>query len=393
MTTLVLVFLGAAGPVAWEAVASRSAGEDKPPVDHSPAPSKPTQSKLTQTKPAQTAAAPSRPTAPPTLVRAFLVGSAPAGESANAFTGTVRARYEVQVAFRVSGKILKRHIEIGDRVVRGQLLFELDREDYLLQQKNALANVEVTKAAQEHAAAEEQRLAILRQTNAVGESEYEAGLSNRIVTAGRYDAAQKQLELANNQLSYCQLMADADGIVTSIEAEAGQVVSMGTRVCTVAQGGELEAVIDIPENRLPDDRELTAKATFWSLPGVETAARLRELSPTADPVTRTFRGRFTLVNPSPDIRLGMTATVQWSDGRNRDTVAIPASSIFEQDGHPAVWRIDLKRGRLTAVPIAISHYDDKQVYVASGLTGGEHIVSAGVHKLDAGMRVRVWESP
>lgn len=409
MTTLALVFLGTAGPIAWEAVEGRLTGDEGTlRIDQRPALSQTAQSQTAQSqtvqgqtaqptakqpKATQSKTAPPRPATPPTLVRAFTVGSVPTVDTTSSFTGSVRARYEVQVAFRVSGKILKRHIEVGDRVVRGQPLFELDREDYVLQQKNAMANLEGSKAAWQQAAAEERRMAILRQTNAVGQSEYELGLSNRDVAAGRYEAAQKQLELAENQLNYCQLVADADGIVTAIDAEAGQVVSMGTRVCTIAQGAELEAVIDIPENRLPNAHRIAAKARFWSLPGVETEARLRELSPTADPVTRTFRGRFTLVNPTPDIRLGMTTTVQWSEGQNGDKVAIPASAIFEQDGQPAVWRVDTKHGSLTPVPIAISHYDDELVYVSSGLIGGERIVSAGVHKLDAGMRVRVWESP
>lgn len=373
MTTVLLVFLGTAGPVAWEAIENNRIGS------------------LAQR---EEAAAPvsEEPVAPGMLVRAFVVGSAPTRDAANSFTGTVRPRYEFQMAFRVSGKILQRHIEVGDQVIKGQSLFELDPEDYLLQQKNAVANLEVTKAAMHQAAAEERRLAILRRTNAVGDSEYELGLSNRDVAVGRYAAAQKQLELAENQLRYCQLIADGDGIVTAIEAEAGQVVSTGARVCTIAQGSELEAVVDIPENRLPEDRNLSAKARFWSLPGVEVEARLRELSPTADPVTRTFRGRFTLVNPSADVRLGMTATVEWSDAKDGSQLAIPASAIFEQDGRPAVWQVNREDGSLKAVPVTVSQYGDEVVYVSSGLSGGEQIVSAGVHKLDAGMRVRVWES-
>lgn len=365
-TTVLLVFLGTAGPVAWEAVESKRA----------------------ETKRAEPQPVAERPT----LVRAFLVGTAPTNSQASSFSGWVRARYEVQVAFRVSGKILLRHVEVGDRVVRGQPLFELDRADYELQQKNALANVEVTKAAMQQAVAEERRLSILRRSNAVGDAEYELGLSNRDVAAGRYAAAQKQLELADNQLEYCHLVADADGIVTTIEAEAGQVVSMGARVCTIAQGKELEVVVDIPENRLPSDPELLATARFWSLPGVETEARLRELSPTADPVTRTFRGRFTLIAPQPAIKLGMTATIEWSDQENHSQVAVPASAIFEQAGQPAVWRVDKESGSLTAVPVGISHYAADLVYISSGLDGGEQIVSAGVHKLDAGMHVRLWES-
>ncbi len=142
----------------------------------------------------------------------------------------------------------------------------LDAEDYQLQQRTAQANLAVAKAALLQATAEEKRLAELRRSNAVSASEYDSGLSNRDIALGRLESAQRQLELANNQLAYCELKAEEDGIVTSISAEAGQVVNLGTTVCSVARLSELEAVIDIPENRWPREVELEIKPPFGRCP-------------------------------------------------------------------------------------------------------------------------------
>lgn len=371
------------------------------------------------------------------LVRVFEITGPNHKPALHRLTGVVRARYEVNVAFRINGKILRRFIEVGDQVTPGQLLFQLDQDDYLLQQKSAQANLEVAQAAVQQAVAEEKRLLELRRTNAVSASEYDRGLSDRNIALGRYASAQKQLELADNQLAYCQLKADVAGIVTAIEAESGQVVSTGTRVCTMAQGAELEAVIDIPENRLPRERNSITEVSFWSLPGHMLQARLRELAPIADPITRTYRGRYTLLNPTPDIKLGMTATVHlgseaqdkaaqvraaqvraaqgnvavgdvkdpmalvsaanWLSSGKPDTqiddeqVEIPATSLFEHAGRPAVWRVE-QDGALTAVPVIIARYAETTVLVSADLTQGQRIVSAGVHKLDSTMRVRPWET-
>ncbi len=274
-------------------------------------------------------------------VRVFEVKSSRDSRSIQ-LTGSVRPRYQTDVAFRVSGKILRRYVEVGDRVAAGQLLFELDPQDYQLQLKSAEADLQSQNAAVLQAIAEEKRLKELRRTNAVSASEYDKGLSDRDIALGKQASDQKQLELAQNQLSYCKLQADADGIVTSVTAEAGQVVTLGTPVCSIAQLQELEAVIDIPENHLTDRRELTTQATFWSLPGIECTARLREIAPTADPLTRTYRARFTLVEPPADVKLGMTVTVALDASAGDQLIEIPASSIIREHNQPAVWKLIVK---------------------------------------------------
>lgn len=310
--------------------------------------------------------------------------------SARQLTGSVRPRYQTDVAFRVSGKILSRHIEVGDRVKAGQLLFELDPQDYQLQLKSAEANLQSERAAVLQSIAEEKRLKELRRNNAVSASEYDKGLSDRDVAIAKQSSAQKQLELAQNQLGYCRLLADTDGTVTSLSAEAGQVVTLGAPVCTIAQLQELEAVIDIPENHWPKQNGQPTLTTFWSLPGVQCQSRLREISPTADPLTRTYRARFTLIDPPADIKLGMTVTVSLDQSGSIGALDVPAGAIIRTNGQPAVWRIETD-GSLIATPVQIAHFGTDSVRIASGLKVGDRIVSAGAHKLDANVRVRTWE--
>lgn len=329
-------------------------------------------------------------------VRVYRIGSSQTSMASQSLTGTVKARYEHISSFRVAGKILKRHVNVGDRVVPGSLLFELDNEDYELQHKTALANVEVAKASVAQSTAEEKRVSQLRKTNAVSASEYERSLSERDIAVGRLDAAEKQLQLAINQLEYCELRSDVEGTIVNVEAEAGQVVVPGMALCSIAQSGELEAVVDIPENRLvsydpSQSPSAVLEVSFWSLPGVSVNAKLRELSPSADPITRTYRGRFTLEQPPTQIRLGMTATVHLREANVQPQFQVPSTAIMRSGTDAAVWLVDLDTGKLTMVPVKMEEFHDNFVAVSGELKDGDCIVSAGVQKLDASRSVRVWE--
>lgn len=344
-------------------------------------------------------------------VRMFEVGSVESRCARNVFTGTVRARYETPVGFRVGGKIVSRKIEVGQKVKPGDVLFELDTEDYRLQQKTSEANLVVARAAVRQSTAEEQRLVDLRKTNAISQSEYDLGLSARDIALGQQTSAERQLQLANNQLAYCRLVADTSGIVISVQAESGQVVAAGTPVCVIAQTEQLEAVVDIPENRSSLPENLIASVQFWSLPNVRSTAKLRELSPVADPVTRTYRARFSINQPPAEIQLGMTATVNWDEKSkgetntserstnntaNNDALRVPTASIIQHGEKSAVWLAipePSNTGIFTIRPqiVQVKSYGANMSEISSGLTLGQLIVSAGVQKLDEAMKVRVWE--
>ncbi len=324
-------------------------------------------------------------------VRVFVVGSSTLDSQRNTFTGTVRARYETAIAFRVSGKIWKRHVEVGQRVSVGDLLFELDPKDFELQQKSAQANLTVANASVLQSTAEEKRLRELRSADAISQSEYDLALSARDIAMGQLASAEKQLELANNQLAYCRIVSDVDGIVMAITAEAGQVVTAGMKVCDIAHGNELEAVVDIPEKPCDSPRRRNDQCSILVVARCDAPRQVARSFSVADAVTRTYRCRFSLLDPPRDVKLGMTATVLWSNAQESTKFSIPATAVYRQGGQPAVWLIDPESGSISLTPIQISVFGENDVVVTSGLTRGQSIVSAGVQKLDASIKVRTWE--
>jgi len=326
------------------------------------------------------------------VVRAFVIqtdfGSAGAK---HAFTGTLQPRYQTSVAFRVAGKIAERKVEVGQRVKKGDVLFRLDPEDIELQLRVAEAEEVSAQSLLKQSTAEEVRLRQLRTTGSVSQSDYELGLANRDVAKARVDAAKRRLELATNQQSYCELIADSDGLITSLQAEAGQVVNVGQAVLLLMQTDELEAKVSLPENLVTDVKKLRATATFWSKAGLELRAELRELSPMADPISRTFDARFKLVDSDPDLAIGMTVSILLSNTAD-EGLCIPITSIASRNDLPIVWRIEPLSGRVEAVSVEVLQYRNGTVVVRGPFQSGDRIVSAGVQRLDENSRVRVWEA-
>ena len=309
----------------------------------------------------------------------------------HSFTGTLQPRYQASLAFRVAGKVSERLVEVGQRVKKGEILFRLDPEDMELQWRVAEADHISAQSLLKQSAAEEARLKQLRTTGSVSQSEYDLGLSNRDVAKARVDAADRRLTLATNQRTYCDLIADSDGLITSIQAEAGQVVNVGQPVLQLMQNSELEATVSLPENLVADVQKLRATATFWSMPGVELQAELRELSPMADPVSRTYDAKFRLKDPSKALAIGMTVTILLNNSEE-DGICIPITSIAGSKNHPLVWRIDPKTGRVEPVSVEILQYRTESAIVRAPFQQGDKIVSAGVQRVDANSLVRIWES-
>jgi RND family efflux transporter MFP subunit len=270
-------------------------------------------------------------------------------------------------------------------------LFRLDPEDYELAVKAAEADLVATEAEVKVTIVEHQRRVELRRTGAASLSEFDRTLSDRDVAVGRRDRAVKALALARNRLSYCTLAADADGVVTALPAEAGQVVADGQPVARLARDGGREAVVSLPENRVGAARSARARVTLWSTPGVALPAELRELSPAADPVTRTYQARFAIPGAGPAVELGMTATVHLTSADATRGFVLPLSSLLGQGGRPAVWVVGRGAGRPTLTPVEVREYRQESVVIADGLKPGDLVVSAGVHKIDPGSVVRPWE--
>lgn len=325
------------------------------------------------------------------VVRAYRIPSDVHSASQVSFTGSVQPRYQAPVGFRVAGKIAKRHVELGDCVKQGDLLFTLDPTDYDLNLRVAESDLISAQSTLTQAAAEEKRLAQLRNTGAVSLSEYDLSLAARDVAQARLDSAKKRLELAKNQREYCELRADFDGLITAIQGEAGQVVNIGQTVVQLMQGKELEAVISIPENRLALVRDLKPTISFWSNPNASVSAKLREVSPIADPISRTYDAKFTFLELPNDLSIGMTATVHLF-ALNQHDIPVPASAIANNLDDTVVWRVNEESGRVEAVSVEVVQIRNDTAMVRGPLRPGDLLVSAGVQRIDEKVRVRVWNS-
>jgi membrane fusion protein, multidrug efflux system len=337
---------------------------------------------------AHSADPPPTPT-PPRAVRVQVVAAgAAAGEQS--YTGVVRARHETDLAFRVGAKIASRHVEVGERVPAGAVLFRLDPTDHRLAVKAAEADLTAAEAEVVQTTAEDARLARGGRL-AVTSSETDKARSARDAAVGRRDRARESLTLARNRLSYCELTADADGVITALPAEAGQVVAEGQVVARLARDGEREAVVSLPENQVIAARAARATVTLWAAPGESYPAVLRELSPTADPVTRTYQARFTVRNPGPKVVLGMTATVHLAPADAAPGYVLPLSSLLRTGDRPAVWVVDRRTGAITLTRVEVREYRQEKVVLSGGVKPGQLVVTAGVQKLDAGLTVRPWE--
>jgi membrane fusion protein, multidrug efflux system len=333
---------------------------------------------------------PPPPRTPPRTVRVQQV-TTDAAAVEQTYTGVIRARYETDLAFRVGAKISSRHVEVGQRVAAGTVLFRLDPTDYRLAVKAAEADLIASEAEVVQTTAEDARMTRLLANRTVSSSEWDKTRSARDAAVGRRDRAKETLILARNRLSYCELTADADGTITALPAEAGQVVAEGQVVARFAWDGAREAVVSLPEHQVVAARSARAMVTLWAAPGESYPALLRELSPIADPVTRTYQARFTLKNHGPKVALGMTATVHLAPTDSVPGYALPLSSLLRTGERPAVWVVDPKTGAITLTPVDVREYRQETVVLTNGVTPGQLVVTAGVQKLDANVTVRPWE--
>ena len=335
----------------------------------------------------------SPPTPEPRLVN---VVRASFGSTSNdvGYSGEVRARYETDLSFRVPGKIVARNVEVGSNVRQGDVLARLDREDQQLNAQSAQSQLAAAKSEYQQSKAELERYTDLYQKQFISKAEFDRRENAYNVAKAKLDQAQAQLAVTRNQTGYTDLSADHAGVVMAIPIEVGQVVAAGQPVVKLARTGEREVDISIPENRLA---ELNAARRFdislWANPDKIYDGKLRELSPSADPVTRTYAARISVRNADAAMKLGMTATVYLRGVRHAASVLLPATALFQKNGAPAVWIVDPKNSQVKLVPVGIGEYVEDNVTVLSGLAPGDLVVRAGVHKLFAGEKVRVREEP
>lgn len=314
--------------------------------------------------------------------------NAGATATANIYAGEVRPRYESDLGFRVSGKILSRSANVGDTVKAGQLLARLDASDMALNEASQRAQLNSLDAQLNVARLDYERNKALFDEGVIGA----AGLDHFKAT---YDAAKAQVEASraqvramSNQTGYSELRADHDGVITAISAEAGQVVAAGQSVANLARDGEREVEISVPEGRIADYRkEQTATVELWAESGKRIDGMLREIAPEADATTRTYRVRVALGEGSDAVKLGQTARVYFAGAGGDDAHVIPLASLYEKDGKPAVWVLDPKTRQVHLKPVTVSAYREQGVLLTAGVDTQDWIIAAGVHKLREGQPV------
>jgi RND family efflux transporter MFP subunit len=322
-------------------------------------------------------------------VRVFQVGEAALPGPAS-FAGEITARRETQVAFRVPGKLAARLVDVGERVRKGQVIARLEPSDYQLATKNLKAQLAAARAEREFTQADVVRYRELRNQNVISPPEWDRRQTADIAARERVVALEAQLRQTANQEGYAELLAERDGVITALNAEAGDVVAAGQPVARLAQLDEPEVSIQVPEQRVAEIAPGQAVAvTLWGDPDQRMKATIREVAAAADPATRTYRVRATLQEGQAQIRLGMTATL-WLPPRPSSALAIPRSAVFtthEEPHRPKVWLVDTQAATVRSVPVALGKPLGGQRIEVSGLTPGQTIVSAGAQRLNEGQAV------
>jgi RND family efflux transporter MFP subunit len=308
-------------------------------------------------------------------------------QAAREFVGVVRARYETDLGFRVAGKIVARVVNVGDMVSAGDVVARLDPRDLKLQVESAEAELGAATSSLTQAAADLARYTTLRERGYASIADFDRKRATKDEAEGRLERAKRALDLARNQLGYADLNADADGVITATMAEPGQVVAIGQAVARLAHKGEKEAVVALPETFLGEARKSVATVRLWSDRDRSFDARLRELSPQADVATRTYAARFTIEQADDTVAFGMTATVTLSHAADARAARLPLSAILNRGTGSSVYVVD-DTSALQLRPVTVASFTEDAALVTSGLDDGDKVVTLGVQKLEAGLRVR-----
>ena len=339
-------------------------------------------------------AACTEPAPPPPAVRAVrteVVALQPIHPSVT-YAGEVRPRFESTLGFRVAGKIAERRVNVGDSVREGQALLLLDRQDLALAGAASRATADAQAAQLKVEKADLERFARLAAKGFLSKAEYDRQRMRYEASEAQLAALRAAARVSGNQAAYGTLTADADGTITALEAEVGQVVAAGQGVVRLAHAGSLEIATQIPEGvvgRLSVGQR--AEISLWKDATAQVAGEVREIASSADPATRTFAVRLAVPEPPVGIRAGMTASVRLKDVEPRERILVPLTALVAQDGKAGVW-VYAPPGIVEFRPIAISGMEGNALVVETGLSPGDRIVTAGAPLLRAGQPVRLMDA-
>ncbi len=336
----------------------------------------------------------SRPPAAEDPVRAVKVQTvgASAYGTAPEFSAEVRARVETPIGFRVAGKILRRQAELGQRVQAGQVLAELDPQDYRLAADAARAQQAAAQTSRDLAAADLQRYRELRAQNFISSAELERRESTYRSAQAQLEQAQAQLASQGNQTRYATLVADVAGVVTAIDAQPGQVVSAGTPVLRIAQDGARDVVFAVPEDRAAQIKPGSAVAVRGWAGGPELQGQVREVAASADPVTRTYTVKVAIdAATAPPLGATVYARPQALSHVGAPVLKLPTSALRQEGGGSAVWVLDKGSMTVRSQPVQVATADGNEAVIAQGLEPGMQVVVAGVHVLAPGQKVSIYQ--
>ncbi|UTW08804.1 efflux RND transporter periplasmic adaptor subunit [Pseudomonas benzenivorans] len=319
---------------------------------------------------------------------ALVVQPQPAGELMDSYPGEVRARLEPELAFRIGGKVTKRLVEVGDRVKKDQPLAELDPQDVRLQLEAMRAQVAAAEANLRLVRAERDRYQKLLARQLVSRSQFDNAENLYRSGQARLKQVKAEFDVASNQAGYAVLRASQDGIIARRMVEVGQVVAAGQSVFTLAANGEREVLISLPEQafeRFKVGQQVAVE--LWSQPDQRFSGRIREMSPSADPQSRTFAARVAFSEGEVPAELGQSARV-FIAHNGEVPLAVPLSALSAEKGRPFVWVVTAPDSTLERRPVRIGAYGEKSVPILEGLSPSDWVVAAGVQVLREGQQVR-----
>lgn len=340
---------------------------------------------------------------PVRAVKLLAVGVAPL-QMHPEYAGEVRARIESRLGFRVGGKIVQRQAEVGQHVLAGQVLAQLDPRDYELATQAARAQVAAASTQRDLAAADFERYSRLRAENFISSAELDRRQAQLKAAQASLDQARAQLAAQGNQADYTRLVADAAGVVTGVDAEPGQVVAAGAPVVRVARDGPRDAVFAVPEDKVGQLRVgQPVQVRAWSA-GALLQGRVREVAASADPVTRTFVVKVAVDGPDlPPLGATVYAAPQAlaPAAEGAQAIKLPTSALGQEGGQTVVWVFEPHKagaagladagGTVRPQPVQIAAADGNQAVIAAGLSPGMQVVATGVHVLSPGQRVTAYK--
>jgi RND family efflux transporter MFP subunit len=321
-------------------------------------------------------------------VRTITVRHTPDAGSVS-LTGQIRPRDQVNLAFRIDGRMVERTVSVGDQLALGQKVARLDEDAAQNNLRRARADVSTAGATLAQAHADEARQKALLKKGIIASARYEQAERALKSAEAEVEAAEAQLKSAGDNLAYTVLKADSEGIVTAVGAEPGEVVRVGQMIVQLMRGGGKDAVFNVPAQLIRGtSRDIVVTVALADDPSITATGKVREVAPQADPTTGTYLVKFGLTDPPTSMRLGSTVV-----GRalltSQLVVRLPGTALTDVNGNGSVWVVNPEQMTVSSRSVRVLRYEGDAAVVGGGLIDGEIVVTSGVHALRPGQEVKL----